>query len=91
MLFYVVIHYYDPAEAKRIGVNWVAGEEHDFKANFPKTLAKGERVLKQNRGSTGEGIWRVQLKDQSQYGKFDSIPLDTIVRCTEAVDNHAGS
>ncbi|MCI7410280.1 Cj0069 family protein [Helicobacter bilis] len=80
--------YYDPAEAKRIGVNWVAGEEHDFKANFPKTLAKGERVLKQNRGSTGEGIWRVQLKDQSQYGKVSSVPLDTIVRCTEAVDNH---
>lgn len=27
-----------------------------FKENFPKSLAKGERVLKQNRGSTGEGI-----------------------------------
>lgn len=80
--------YYDPAEAKRIGVNWQAGGEHDFKANFPKTLAKGERVLKQNRGSTGEGIWRVQLKDQSQYGKLDSVPLDAMVRCTEAVDNH---
>ena len=48
--------YYDPAEAKRIGVTF--SDKHDFKKTFPKTLAKGERVLKQNRGSTGEGIWR---------------------------------
>ena len=31
----------------------------DFKKSFPKTLSYSERVLKQNRGSTGEGIWRV--------------------------------
>ena len=31
---------------------------------FPKSLVGGERVLKQNRGSTGEGIWRVQLVDE---------------------------
>ncbi|CUU40749.1 MULTISPECIES: Cj0069 family protein [Helicobacter] len=79
--------YYDPSEAARIGVKWEAGGEHDFKKNFPKTLAKGERVLKQNRGSTGEGIWRVQIKDGS-YGKVSELPLDTIIRCTEAVDNH---
>ena len=52
--------YYDPAEAKRIGVTF--SDKHDFKKTFPKTLAKGERVLKQNRGSTGEGIWRVRLE-----------------------------
>lgn len=80
--------YYDEKEARKLGLKWSKGGEYDFKSNFPKTLAKGERVLKQNRGSTGEGIWRVQLKDPSQYGKLDTLPLETIVRCTEAVDNH---
>jgi hypothetical protein len=28
-----------------------------FKESFPKTVASGVRVLKQNRGSQGEGIW----------------------------------
>ena len=35
----------------------------DFKNNFPTTLSYGDRVLKQNRGSTGEGVWRVVIKD----------------------------
>lgn len=59
-----------------------------FKETFPKTLAKGERVLKQNRGSTGEGIWRVRLVDNS-YHACDSLPLDTQIICTEAKDNHS--
>lgn len=80
--------YYDTDEAKRIGVKWEAGGEHDFKKNFPKTLAKGERVLKQNRGSTGEGIWRVQLKNPDKYKGVSELPLDAEIRCTEAVDNH---
>ena len=46
-----------------------------FKSTFPKSLAKGERVLKQNRGSTGEGIWRVRLENADDYGKFDSLDL----------------
>lgn len=33
----------------------------DFKKNFPTTLSYGDRVLKQNRGSTGEGIWRIVI------------------------------
>lgn len=81
--------YYEPSEAERIGVKWEVGGEHDFKKNFPKTLAKGERVLKQNRGSTGEGIWRVRLEDANAYGKVDSLPLDTTIICTEAKDNHS--
>ncbi|MGN7476964.1 Cj0069 family protein [Solibacillus silvestris] len=54
-----------------------------FKSSFPKSLAKGERVLKQNRGSTGEGIWRVQLVDDAA-----EAPLNAMVKCTEAKDNH---
>ena len=35
-----------------------------FHKTFPTSLSYGERVLKQNRGSTGSGIWRVQLEDK---------------------------
>lgn len=56
-----------------------------FKENFPKSLAKGERVLKQNRGSTGEGIWRVSVEGNVSG---DSLPLNTKIKCTEAKDNH---
>lgn len=59
-----------------------------FKDTFPKSLSYGERVLKQNRGSTGEGIWRVQIADAIDYKPGDSIPLETKLKCTEAVDNH---
>lgn len=60
----------------------------EFEDTFPKSLSYGERVLKQNRGSTGEGIWRVQIADDISYKPGDSIPLDTKLKCTEAVDNH---
>ena len=60
----------------------------DFKNTFPKSLSYGERVLKQNRGSTGEGIWRVQIDADISYEPGDAIPLDTRLKCTEAVDNH---
>ena len=59
----------------------------EFKVTFPKSLAIGERVLKQNRGSTGEGIWRVQLVEQLEDGQTE-VPLDAQVKCTEAKDNH---
>ena len=58
-----------------------------FKQNFPKSLAKGERVLKQNRGSTGEGIWRVRLADETLYGSV--LSDETAIICTEAKDNHS--
>lgn len=63
-------------------------EIEPFKKSFPVTLSKGERVLKQNRGSTGEGIWRVVVEDERPYNPGDSLPLDFKIKCTEAVDNH---
>ena len=39
-------------------------EVEELHNTFPTSLSYGERVLKQNRGSTGEGIWRVRLADQ---------------------------
>lgn len=62
---------------------------YDFdtlKENFPKSLVSGVRVLKQNRGSTGEGIWRVEVLHREKYNS--SIPLDAKLKLTEAKDNH---
>lgn len=58
-----------------------------FKQEFPKTLTYGVRVAKQNRGSTGEGIWRVEVIEPVEDG-IASIPLEVKVKCTEAKDNH---
>ena len=58
-----------------------------FKAQFPTSLAITERVLKQNRGSTGEGIWRVKLVEPLAEG-VTAVPLDAEIKCTEAKDNH---
>ncbi len=33
----------------------------DFRARFPVQLADGPRVLKQNRGNGGQGVWKVEL------------------------------
>lgn len=63
----------------------------EFHKNFPKSISYGERVLKQNRGSTGSGIWRVQLVDKELAKSVEpgtELPVDTQVKCTEAVDNH---
>ncbi|MGN7611826.1 Cj0069 family protein [Magnetococcales bacterium HHB-1] len=56
-----------------------------FTKAFPKQLTLGERVLKQNRGSTGEGIWRVRWEDAVE-GKIPGP--DAKLHCVEAVDNH---
>lgn len=62
-------------------------EFEQFKKTFPKNLYKGTRVIKQNRGSTGEGIWRVEPNEE-YVAKNGAIPLKTKVKCTEAKDNH---
>jgi hypothetical protein len=63
---------------------------YDFdtlKSEFPKKLKKNVRVLKQNRGSTGEGIWKVDLKEAREKTKFP-LSMDTVLKLTEAKDNH---
>ena len=59
-----------------------------FKQQFPIAASYGVRVLKQNRGSTGAGIWRVEVVDERPYQPGDTLPPDTKLKCTEAVDNH---
>lgn len=55
-----------------------------FKKEFPNTLSSGTRVLKQNRGSQGSGIWVVRTAP----GFSGVIDTETPIVCTEAVDNH---
>ncbi|MCP9757314.1 hypothetical protein EGI26_19305 [Lacihabitans sp. CCS-44] len=59
----------------------------EFRKKFPFALAQGERVLKQNRGSTGVGIWKVQVWDNSTVNTIGELPIDTLVKYTEAKDN----
>lgn len=60
----------------------------EFRKRFPFSLAQKQRVLKQNRGSTGVGIWKVEIHDDTKTFENEPLPLDTLVQCTEARDNH---
>lgn len=64
------------------------GTFEELVQNFPTTLSICERVLKQNRGSVGSGIWRITLNHPEKIVKGQPVPLDTSISCTEAVDNH---
>jgi glutathione synthase/RimK-type ligase-like ATP-grasp enzyme len=56
----------------------------ELREEFPKTLAIGKRVLKQNRGSQGEGIWLVEVDPNWQGEIADETPI----KATEMKDNH---
>jgi len=62
----------------------------DLKSGFPKTVAFEKRVVKQNRGSAGEGIWIIELKDKKECPNFgDRVAgMDEVLICKEANDNH---
>merc|ERR1712045_738847 len=62
----------------------------DMKAGFPKAIAFQPRVVKQNRGSAGEGIWIIKLKDEKyceNYGEA-TAPGDAMLVLKEANDDH---
>merc|ERR1712174_72389 len=62
--------YYSPAEIKE---------------GFPKAIAFQKRVVKQNRGSAGEGIWIIDLKDGNYCSTFGerAAGMDEMLICTE--------
>jgi hypothetical protein len=69
------VGYYDPAE---------------IASGFRKTIAFQPRVVKQNRGSAGEGIWIIKLKSGDyckSYGEREAAD-DEMLILTEACDNH---
>jgi hypothetical protein len=46
-----------------------------FRAGFPGRLAQGPRVLKQNRGNGGIGIWKVELAEDVAAGPGPATPV----------------
>merc|ERR1712207_84931 len=62
----------------------------DIKAGFKKTIAFQPRVVKQNRGSSGEGIWIIKLKSGEYCEKYGDKEAedDTMLILTEANDSH---
>lgn len=59
----------------------------DFEAGFPGVLASGSRVLKQNRGNGGIGVWRVEglsgakvrVLEARRDSTAQTIPLETFM------------
>jgi len=65
-------------------------EPEEMAAGFRKTIAFQPRVVKQNRGSVGEGIWIVKLKEGnycSSYGERECDDSEMLI-LMEATDNH---
>lgn len=69
---------------------YVYYDPEEFMKGFRKTIAFQPRVIKQNRGSQGEGIWIVKLKDGNYCDKYGEtmVSLDTELVLMEAWDNH---
>jgi len=65
--------------------------EDAFIAGFKKTMAFQPRVIKQNRGSAGEGIWIIKLKKGNYCSTFGERMCDDseVLSLMEANDNHA--
>ncbi|CAE7307543.1 hace1, partial [Symbiodinium pilosum] len=62
----------------------------EFAAGFKKTMAFQPRVIKQNRGSSGEGIWIIKLAEGNyckEYGER-SCEDGEVLKLMEANDNH---
>jgi hypothetical protein len=62
----------------------------DLEAGFKKTCAYQPRVIKQNRGSAGEGIWLCWLQGKDYCSKFGESLLNDWdrVKLMEMNDNH---
>jgi len=62
----------------------------DMQEGFKKTIAFQPRVVKQNRGSAGEGIWIIKRKNEdycANYGDKSAADDDMLI-LKEANDNH---
>merc|ERR1719449_242576 len=66
-------------------------DEAEFAAGFKKTMKFQPRVIKQNRGSAGEGIWIIKLKAGDYCATFGEKSCEDgeLLDMMEANDNHA--
>jgi hypothetical protein len=65
-------------------------EADQFVTGFKKTMKFQPRVIKQNRGSSGEGIWIINLKSKDYCSEFGSASVEDTdeLILMEANDNH---
>merc|ERR1712176_810678 len=65
-------------------------DEEALKTGFKKTCAFQPRVIKQNRGSAGEGIWLCWLEGKDYCKSFEEASLedDDKLKLMEMNDNH---
>merc|ERR1712127_531745 len=62
-----------------------------IKTDFPKTIKFQKRVVKQNRGSAGEGIWIIELKDKNYCKNYgDAVAEMSGVRMAELTSRAHG-
>merc|ERR1712078_940277 len=66
-------------------------EPATFSEGFKKTMAFQPRVIKQNRGSSGEGIWIIKLKEGNYCATYGERSCEDgeMLDLMEANDNHA--
>ena len=66
-------------------------EQMEFEMGFKKTMAFQPRVIKQNRGSSGEGIWIIKLKEGNYCENYGDRECgdEEVLTLMEANDNHA--
>merc|ERR1719469_1325554 len=62
----------------------------DMEKGFKNTIKFQPRVVKQNRGSAGEGIWIIKLKGEAYCKVFEEEAAkdDEVLTLREANDNH---
>merc|ERR1719229_1155802 len=65
-------------------------EDNEFIEGFKKSMKFQPRVIKQNRGSSGEGIWIINLKNGDYCSAFGDAEVgdDDELILMEANDNH---
>merc|ERR1712050_676340 len=65
-------------------------DEAEFIAGFKKSMKFQPRVIKQNRGSSGEGIWIINLENQDYCASFGDAQVEDTDELIfmEANDNH---
>ncbi|KAJ9461867.1 hypothetical protein DIPPA_22635 [Diplonema papillatum] len=82
------------ALAKLAGTGLVPDDTYAYydsaslREKFAVTLSRGERILKQNRGAGGVGMWRVRCEPGVSVTPGEALPPDTRIMCTQAADNH---
>merc|ERR1712232_1181900 len=66
-------------------------DDESFRIGFKKTMAFQPRVIKQNRGSSGEGIWIIKLKSGDYCQNYGDKSCDDsdVLDLMEANDNHS--